>query len=430
MHDFRIDINLAKEKIFAGKMKEADFFLSQMTATQKEQCREVEHLRSVIQMRQGHFEAAITVFLNALSSYGNHVALLLDLAAAYYASEQIQNWSRIIQLAEFEYKQAHHRLSWVREVDFLLLLGKFKEEQGCLMEALELYKQNLTHFNPQQIEKIHLIQYLRILAQIVRIQAQYSIKMNVSHYYTELCSQNKSETNWDCDFEIQHALCLFEIKNIGFEVGLSRVEKLLTNPLMQTYEKNLILIDVLYEVVYLKKDWPKILSNRMTEIDFGTSYNVAVLNLATQGEISKEDYLMWSEKWPLAAHLRILALWIKISRDTLLSKKYNLLIHSLIKESKNVWAQLAKDLKPENNLITIVFHQNEKTLRMKNSENKIQLSDSFNEIIDMLAQNNSIETIEALELLWTSGGSMNDIARLRMRLSRLNTLVEKSWGLT
>lgn len=428
MSAFKLSLNEIKQNIYAARLSEAMDGLLKLEPEIKSEIRERNHIQGIILMRQGQFEKAIEIFLRTMQTQGHHVSLIIDLATCYYLTGQIQNWLRMMDLAEYEFRQVEHLISWERKIDFLLILGKFREEQGALSEALALHEANLRSCQLHITEDMGRIETIRTLTQVLRLQSQYGMSSKTHDLYMQLIHHSSRDTDWDCAFEVEHALMIFEARHFGLEQGLLRLQKLMLNPLVTTHEAALLFSDITYEALCRGQVVPLDTLTRFQKLEGLSPYDGCILRMA-QGKLPSDlEMLDWPEALSPSAHLRLLALMIQRSPNgSEIQKKYVFLLHGFSAKSKKIWLQWSGD-SSHAKTSAVLYNRQTQVLTYEDKTMDLSRKSAFREMIELLVEKPQINILDAIESLWQGSTDEHDISRLRMRVRRMNDEIERTWG--
>lgn len=431
---FAVDILKVKEDLFAGRLDSASMILDSIDPSQSFEHRWVEHYKAIIHMRQGRYHEAKVILLNALSRYGYHISVVLDLAACYYMCGQIFDWMRIVRLAQYEFAQSQNYLDHERRLKSKLLLAKFLEESGAI-------KQSLTHYKEIADQRHSVVSLMPVevkaAAQIVRICAQYKLSSEMviaSECYADLIRHSAKSTHLDCDFEVLHALMLYEIQFIDIDVALNRYIKLKEHALASAGEMQWIKEDLIYELTVRGE------KRRALEI-------LSTIDIKSCGKLTelcsgllKSNYLSYSEYDEAlqvltpAAHARLLKLMSLFNHDRLLSQRQKMFVDSVSKDDRPHWSNYIGLHSVQNTLSEdVILILDQKFLSLPNENTKIELSPNTLELLNLFRTKGDSEkqmsSEEAISKLWNGNANENDLARLRMRVSRINSLILSEFGL-
>lgn len=425
MSAFKLAMQQIKEKIDQASLEQALEQLLAIEPSRSSEHREKTHWEGKIHMRHGQFDQAIELFLEADSRWGHHVALLLDLAACYYLSGKMYLWRQTLDLAEYEFKNNQHLIEPKRQIFSLLMLAKFKEELGSIAEAIELHEENLSHLDQLDLNITNTIQKLRIQAQILRLRSEYDNPTKGFQLYSTLNQVNAKSTNWDCEFEIEHALMIFEAKYFGLEYAKVRFAKLLQNPMLQTAESTLIYSDLIYEILISKQNVPMNLLKEMSLADSLSPYDRQLLEISSGNLPAPSRLIELSEELSPAQLLRIYILLTRIETNAVHGKAIQLLTSNLSPISKKMWIQNQSEIENK----AIYYSKKSGTLLLEGENLEVVLNSAAQEIISQMIGIKEIEFEILVKKLWNGTGDDADVARLRMRLKRLNSQIETAWGI-
>lgn len=128
-----------------------------------------------------------------------------------------------------------------------------------------------------------------------------------------------------------------------------------------------------------------------------------------------------------AAHLRLLNLCIKHQVNDAIHKKFLFLIQNLSQKSVNLWVSSveAGGLSSDDQFVYDIKNQ---TLSCGDQNLVLSAKPAFREILELLQGENEIPLPKAIKLLWNGDESEANISRLRMRVRRLNSEIEKVFG--
>jgi tetratricopeptide (TPR) repeat protein len=349
---FKIDFSEIRQSIYKLRIDEVFKSLRILQEAPVCEMRKKDHLHGILLMQRGLFSEAIEVFQEALQRHGYHISLIVDLATCYYLTGQTQNWLNSLELAEVEFRQIESQISAERRAEVLLTLGKFREEQGWLSEARTLHEKNLENC----LQSEGSVEHIRALTQCLRLGSEYGAVIEMQERYKQLMHLQLRELDWDCAFEVEHALMIFEIKYFGVESGMLRWQKLIRRQEIAPQEMALLCSDICFEALMSGVQIPSIVISRFRgQIDL-SCYEEAILRLA-MGEVpSERETLQWSDAVSPASHLRLVELMYKLTlrpgfaseaNSQVWRRKFMDLLRNLSAPSQGLWmAQLAINMSP------------------------------------------------------------------------------------
>lgn len=414
-------IQKSKGYILEGRLAEAGAVLQMLNPQEAFQKRWREHHLGIIEMREGRFEQAITYFANAITKHGNYISLILDLAACYAHTGQIYNWQLMVELAQYEFKNLEDRLDPQRKLQVVLLLTKFMEEKGELAESLQNYLQLSLECSLLKAKK-NLSEYPKILAQIIRIQGQYQLAYECSREYQLLISHSQRDSSYDTDFEIQHALMIYEINEFGWGVAWARFKKLQCSPLGNSEEMNWVKSDLFFE--FISRSVKSKADLQELHDDRGNLYGQCLNELLVNQDLDLQKYNQCVAEVSPASHLRLLKIWTQLSSNIFPQRKKIALLSQFSKHTQLVWTSYFKNAMSE----TQKLHLDLTNSTLTFNEAQVILSASAVEVLFLFKKRKQISVDQVLEKLWSASGSESDVSRLRMRISRLNSLLKNKLG--
>ena len=427
---FHFKIEQTKAFLFQGQLGMAQGILNELETQSSVQSRWKDHYLGIIKMRQGSFDEAINLFLNTLSKNGNYLSIILDLASCYFMTGQMCNWQRMVDLANDEYKNNSQKLGLSRRIQSCVLLTKYLEEKGLIHESLENYQELLDLLPADDLKIRTNPEYVRITAQILRVHGQYGLKNCVVALYQELCTHDHSNTHMDCDFEIQHALMIYELQFLGVETAMVRYQRVLANPLADSFELQWVQADLFYGL--LARGYTQPAAEMQSQISAELNvFNQAISRVIQEKNLSLQYYMDCVARITPAAQLRLLKLWSMHSKNPLPLKRQKLLIHLFSKKTKVAWENY---FKASNNqspsvVVTVKVESNLSRLEISPGDQAIFVSKSHLEVFELFIRADRLTLSEACQILWNSEGTESEISRLRMRISRLNDFLQTQLGI-
>jgi tetratricopeptide (TPR) repeat protein len=349
---FKIDFNEIRQNVYGRRINEVLKSLRILQEAPVCEMRKKDHLHGILLMQRGLYLDAIQVFQQALQKHGYHISLIVDLATCYYLTGQTQQWLNTLDVAEIEFRRIEPLINWERRSEVLLILGKFREEQGWLSEARALHEKNLEACESHE----GYLEHVRALTQCLRIGSEYGAVVEMQERYKQLIHHGLQDLDWDSAFEVEHALMMFEIKHFGVESGLLRWQKLIRQPSLTTQEAALLCSDVCFEALMAGAPVPPVVLSRFRRLLDLSCYEETVLKLAMGKMPSEKEMLQWSETLSPASHLRLVQLMLRLSMEGEESPagaqqnwrhRFVELIQNFSAPSQGLWmAQLAINMSP------------------------------------------------------------------------------------
>lgn len=429
-NNFNAAYDLLKNKLYQGHLEQVASEVSLLTPANPREQRMTDHLKGIVNMRKGNFDQAIETFTCTVKENGSNLGVLLDLAASYYLSNQFFNFNLTLSQAQKQMQLASEILSPERKVESFLQLGKFIEEKGDLAEALRLYTGACTISKDRFHESFFRVNFIRSSAQILRMSIQY--KMNVSQItemYNDLLQHSAKDTDFDCEFEVEHALIHAESHLLGLDSALFRLRRLQKNPIMTSYESELIYSDLVYSYLIQNKSVPKILVTELEKIRIKSVQVLTLLTLCEGDELSEQHVNHLSNNVPAALFLRLLI--ANSVRHTQIDTNQNRILLAVQAQptlSRKIWMNLI-GIGAESTGQTVYYDKASNQLVYQEKPFSFLKQKSFQELIDLLMTTPNISSYDAIRILWNGDGSESDLSRLRMRIHRLNKKLTAFWAL-
>lgn len=427
---FEAELKKIKDLVFAGRYKEAEVqFLNLKTATITEN-RIRWHQIALLKMRQGFYQDCLLLLQDTIKKYGGHISMWLDMASVYYLMGQMYNWQQTLAFAEKEFFENQQIITLDRKLDCLLIIGKFKEEEGSIIEAIQTYTENLK-LCKQIHNAYYRIQYARTLSQVVRLKSQYDLKVDIVKFYQELLALKPSDTDWDCVFEVEHALLICEMKHFGEAQAWLRLERLVKNPLFHYRDGALIFSDAIYEFLMMKKKIPQFLIDGLEKQKNLNSYENTILGLARNKKFLSSDLNEWRNHMAPAPYLRCLLAAMGQAAPTdqnEIKKRIQFLIQDYSAVSKKAWQHFLNQ-RADGKINSLVYSRINQTLSYEGKIFNLRSKKFQSELVELLLSEPNLSCYVAIEKLWGGEGSETDFARLKMRVHRFNQEVSRAWGL-
>lgn len=416
------EFNEIKKLIFIGELPLAEKRLQSLHAATPQDEKTRRHQLAIIQMRNGRFAEAADHLTQTIQSYDGHISLWLDLATCQYASGQIFNWQQSLKRSEYEFQSSFDRLSLKQKVDYIILIAKFKEEQGSIAKALDYYGQSLklcknhgdAHFQNQR---------LHALAQSVRLQAQYHLPLSSAEPYQDLLSLSQDQTN----LEAQHALLISEVQNFNSRQAWDRLAQIQTPDFFQSPESSMILTDFIYELLLQKKEVPTELQQLMTQFSHLSTFEKSVLEASQNQPFSLSDLDGWSQQMMPAHYLRRLILGLK-QGFYLEEIKTRLLfsVQNYATADRQAWMNFIRSEMTHKNR-PLVYDALNQSLYFNGEIFCLQTKPAYRELIEMLLTQSEIPCLQVVQKLWNRENNQANISRLKMRIQRFNREISQRW---
>lgn len=119
------------------------------------------------------------------------------------------------------------------------------------------------------------------------------------------------------------------------------------------------------------------------------------------------------------------------TKDLFALRKQILIDSALSKETKQIWRNYFEfnDLL-DSDSVELILRTTSRRIELNLNDQKLNLSKSFLEIIQLFVKETELPLAEVLLMLWNSQGNESDLSRLHMPISQLNLLLRTELGLS
>lgn len=387
-----------------------------------------EHLRGIIAQFLGLHEEAYSLFMLGLERYGENVNLLRDLSSICYQLDLPAKWRFYYRLLKQRLHECGDLLSPESNISCQLACGKFLEEEGDLVGALDIYEECLEKC--QSIPDPHLkhLFYLRTLPQLVRLKAQFNQTAAMGHYYSELISIDRKECPKYLNVEIQHSLMLAEVNLVGPNHAWSRVKPLLDDEDILESDRRLLYFDFIEELLIRGLPLPveaKLYQSLQDNADsYETEIGLLAFSAKNPRDLTELSCLASTLSW--SCYLRILILYFSRTKDSELAEelknKISLILSSLSSEAKGFWFNRMKPYLGSGDFV-INFSREGRTVIFQNKEVDLSRKKGMLILLEALVEKPEKSVDEMIRLLWNCDYSPENYHRLRMTVHRLNQIL-------
>lgn len=391
------------------------------------QKRMAQHSVGIHQAQSGQLSEARDTFREALMTYGEHVLLLSDLASVYYLLNEMTLWRRLQWRLQQILEDQTLALSSQSRGSAILSLAKFFEEDGKVANAAKLYRQclSLALTGPSEFTTSF---HLKILPQILRLEALFPMNADLNALYTELLSLREGDVSFDQHVEIQHSLMLAELNLVGPEHAWSRVQQHIDHPQVAEIDQRLFFYDFVEEILIRNLPWPKTLRRYANRFKNHSSMELAIHQLAFGGGegVSVSELNRFATTMPWSSYIRLLcALQAKAQSSSHIPEYRNrlhLILGALDMDSRGLWSHRLKIYfgDPE---LSLELLSARRLVRFQNRELDLTKKKGMLRLLELLSQQQTLTVDQAIEALWSQSFSPECYHRLRMTSHRLNQLL-------
>lgn len=410
IHQFNeIEINIQNHNF--DKAKEMIDSLCPMTKAQK---RQSAHLQSRYYLYQNDFQKSREILTNLLNDYQSHIGPLCDLITLDYMQERKLEFKKRLHLLEREIDLCRLKLTNENLSKTLICLAKFLEVDGRNKKAQNIYKEVLELLPSGHPSN------LNALAQLIRLQARWNIKQNLTSYYERLFFQTEKDNTLNQNIEVQHALYAAELKLFGLEIAKKRKEKIFKN--LDPYDQNLFLIEEL-EYSYFSGLIPKNIKKQFNQNELSQSEK-SLLELSDK--VIPDFQGLKETSWSSDV-LRLMAITIKITQSHDLQKLYFFLTDNFSNDDKKLWHKLIETSKKSKS--SLIYNKEKFELKFENQSLNIKRKQNARIIFDLFLGNESLSIEEFVKRAYNLSYDENSYHRARMAIKRTNQLITKELAL-
>lgn len=296
--------------------------------------------------------------------------------------------------------------------------AKHLEEAGLITEVLEFYE-SLLKLNLRDKD------YLRISAQLVRIQALWNIKGPLATTYNQLVLLSKKEFDINFFIEVQHALILAEAALFDIDKGYARLKETLSGDL-DLFDRKQLLFDFSEAVISRGGELPEL---NLSEVSGGQldSYELELKKLI-QGQATLKIGPM---DLPASSFFRLLVVAGRcdaaIPKATIEAVNF-LLTDQFSTKTTRFWKSKLQTLLVDSQSEQTVHILKDGSVKTENKSYSFAKQASLKALLEQLAQGTT--SLDKLcEVLFKESPSVSLYDRLRVNINRLNRTFEEELGI-
>ncbi len=383
------------------------------------------HSQAEVAMIQGNMQQALDLLLAAKEKYGEHVALLTDIAICYYSLNEFKKWK--FAFADLKKAYAEHKdfLIFERRAMAELNLAKFYEEDGEVAIAAQMYMTLIR----QMEERQDIARFYRIMSQALRVMSTFHMSGNLANTYQLMITIGKAQINLYASIDVQHALLLSELALTGPQNAAARLLEVLRTDKVSLYDKQLIYFDFLEES--LLQGFPvseKLIpfASLFKELN-GFEKEVFKLAIKKDYAVDFENLIQLSQTLPLSCYIRVLGAYIAKTKDEAtaveLRNQMKLVTSSLSAESQNHWINRYQKLLKVSAATVLNYNTDAKLLTFGNKAETLARREAFGVLIELLSRSPEVDTEKAIACIWNVSFDPTYYKSLRMTVLRLNKLI-------
>ena len=406
-------VHKVKQYLQRGEFSLAEASLTRLNPVSKSQMRTHAHYLGRVYLYRGDFTEALSLFLQAERRFGPNINLTVDIANCRYRLGHNHAWEQRVVLLE-KTLRGEHLLCEESSLYAQLSLAKFKEELGEISEALKIY----LRLRDQHRDKTSL-PYFSLLAQLLRVLSLGQDQPLLAETYRELIHVKELHPQLYLDIEIQHALMLAEVRQIGPNAALARMESQFQRLDIDQSDRRLILFDLLDEFLLRRLDITPLLEraqkHSLSHLD---PYEATLLRLADNEVLSSQDWIQLPRQVSTGCYLRLLSLSLNSECNPELTHRWHLLMGALSPASAQAWSGRLAQSQSQNRFI---FNSHTGELRLPSHKSvSFKRRKALSHLLRILSRSNRIPVETAIQELWGTGYSPSHFERLRISAHRLN----------
>lgn len=368
--------------------------------------RYIAHLYSKIKLSDGKYSEGIKIINESQSLHGEYIGMLADKATMLYMSGDYLRWKKCVDLFEDKLKSVKRNLSNQSLVNNYVLLAKFKEELGEVTKALAIYKQlesTIDHLDDD---------YAMVLAQLVRLKAEWSSNTDLTKLYGELFNLNKNLHHKSYQIEVTHSLFIAELYIFGEEAAWPRFEEIKKE--LDEYDYSLFIVDY---ISYCMKQEKKVQNKLFKLLDMNDMFVKSLYNINNGMTV---DVSLLSHSLTVHSYLTLMALLVKKSSEKgSIHRLFLLLTSNFSSGDSKLWHSLISEkISPTENL---VFSKSQKVLSLDDKEISLSRKKNIYEILCLFSSEaRSISLEQVVTELWDVEYNESYYHRLRVAIKRFN----------
>lgn len=259
--------------------------------------RRTYHLKARMLMNSGQHSNAIALLHETLQHHGEHIFIYIDLAACYYMIKEYYLFKEYALLSQKKFDEFKCLLSDESFVLSSIGIGRFLEELGLPIEALQIYHCTL--------ERIHLVGLpisSQVHAQRLRLKSFLGIDQGFYEDYI-ICQKALDAIKDQLQsiskiVDLSHALIMADHYKGSRESAREKVRKVLSYSINES-ERNLVVVDHISEILSsidstetLNQDERQFLKS--LEYDTCDPFEKAIVDLSLQDKLFVEKYIEMS----------------------------------------------------------------------------------------------------------------------------------------
>ncbi|OQW46976.1 MAG: hypothetical protein A4S09_16155 [Proteobacteria bacterium SG_bin7] len=414
-----------------GQHKKAFTLIQNFQPQSDVEGRILAHSEAEILMLLGRFSEALGLLLQAKETYGEHVALLTDIAICYYSLNDFKNWKFAFEDMKVSYETHKDYLVFERRAMAELNLAKFLEEDGEVSMAANMYLSLMRKMEERQ----DIARFYRVMSQAIRVMSSFRMSGSLASTYQRMVTIGKATINLHASIDVQHALLLSELTLMGPENAAARLLALLRTDSISLYDKQLIYFDYLEECLVqgfsISKKLIPFLS-LFKELNYFEReiYKIVIKKDET---VDFERLVELSQSIPLSSYIRVLGAYLTKTKDPQvaneLRNQMRIITSSLSQDSQNLWISRYKTQLVSPTETVLVYDSTKKNISFGNKIENLARRDAFVVLVQLLSRGHEVETEKAVACIWNTTFDQSYYRSLRMTVHRLNKAIFELTGI-
>lgn len=373
-------------------------------------------------MKAGKTIDALFSFKKNLNENGEHIFLLVDIAACYYTLQDHILFKTWAEKAHSTFLSMNSFFSDETYIRSAIAIGRFLEELGNFDQAVKIYDCCLHKDLDHQMKLLG-----KLYAQGLRVKSFIGDKDSLYDFY-QACLKKINildpQTDGTILIEIYHALMMSDLYLGNLSLAQSWLEKALLYT-ANKYEKNWIVIDFLADTL-IQHNTKKILDQ--TSYADCDAYEQAIINLF-EDKIASLDTIQKMSNIGRFRYFEILQKLRKKNSTIIDSKAYDYLKNSLNFFDALTRKKLIKrwTLTEHIEAFEILKYKEYILIKMNHADWHISVNSLYGKLLNIFYNNktNKCSIDEALKLIYEEDLSMSGIDKLRQLVYRLNHDIKK-----
>lgn len=383
------------------------------------------HWQAKVQMIRNDSAGAVATLLQAITKYGPHIGLRLDLTTCYYFLGIPQLFEKSLLELKDDYPKIFDSLHPLIQARSSLMLGKLFEEAGWLSAACDVYSQISEKLEKEISNPIWILEYqnlyVRIAAQVLRFSSVYNYTADAKKHYGHLMLMKQKSLLPHGHDEVDHALFMYNLK-----IQPLAIERYFAtqSAAMSPFIQHLCY----YEMLEHKLSIGQRLSQINSNFQPSDCYDKIMVHLYNAQKEQAEALIKSSvTDLPKASLLRIFYIYnlsFSADKDTEIESLYFALLESLSAKDQTIWSRRLQP-KQETTDQQLVVNDFKLNYNCGSYNKKIDLSrkTTLLKFVKCFLGQQSYSWQSLAEKIWLRDAETTDYDRMRMLIKRVNDII-------